>query len=408
MVGCCAPLQSQLVSYAMVRWAEASSEKLEVRPSRSWTKPQGWEALEQLLGKTAMANGMELDTNTATNGDCGVDAILRNVERLGIACSAAATLLGKVQRQGRDAGLQHLRNILVHWMRTHPSVTIVDGVSLQELAIMEGRWADWGAYLEAMATKRTWIDTPVLIAASALFQCQIVCLLSSTPEPQLIASPTLTVSGDIPVFLMANVGNWHFFALRPLHHGLGFGLGADAPAPVEECAPCDFLLQSIESHDDWAALSSKERQDEVEMLCGECQDTVVDLEGAGAAACVEDSDEGVALFELSECLAGWCPFGEDGGMNSALVCAARKLDPGNCGEAAGNAFQALRLRRSIQLLQWEVVDGVGREHVHQLARRHFIITITIIIIDPSSSPSPSPLSPPSPSSLSSLSSLPSS
>ena len=77
---------------------------------------------------------------------------------------------------------------------------------------MEGRWADWGAYLEAMATKRTWIDTPVLIAASALFQCQIVCLLSSTPEPQLIASPTLTVSGDIPMFLMANVGNWHFFA----------------------------------------------------------------------------------------------------------------------------------------------------------------------------------------------------
>ena len=89
MVGC-APLQSQLVNYAMVRWAEASSEKLEARPLRSWTKPQGWEALEQLLDKTVKANGMELDTNTATNGDCGVDAILRNVERLGIACSAAA------------------------------------------------------------------------------------------------------------------------------------------------------------------------------------------------------------------------------------------------------------------------------------------------------------------------------
>ena len=71
MVGC-APLQSQLVNYAMVRWAEASSEKLEARPLRSWTKPQGWEALEQLLDKTVKANGMELDTNTATNGDCGV------------------------------------------------------------------------------------------------------------------------------------------------------------------------------------------------------------------------------------------------------------------------------------------------------------------------------------------------
>ena len=368
MVGC-APLQSQLVNYAVVRWAEASSEKLEARPLRSWTKPKGWEALEQLLDKTVKANGMELDTNTATNGDCGVDAILRNVERLGIACSAAANLLGKVQRQGRDAGLQHLRNILVHWMRTHPSVTIVDGVSLQELAIMEGRWADWSAYLEAMATKRTWIDTPVLIAASALFQCQFVCFLNRAPEPQLIASPTLTASGDIPMFLIANVGNWHFFALRPLCHDLGSGPGADAPAPVEERAPCDFLLQSLESCDDWPALSSKECQDEVEMQCVECQDTVVDLEGAGTAACVQDSDEGVALFELSESLAGWSPFGENGGMDSALVCAARKLDPGNCEDAVGNAFQALRLRRSIQLLQWEVVDGVGREHIHQLARR---------------------------------------
>ena len=90
---------------------------------------------------------------------------------------------------------------------------------------------------------------------------------------------------------------------------------------------------------------------------------------AGTAACVEDSDEGVALFELSESLAGWSPFGENGGMDSALVCAARKLDPGNCEDAVGNVFQALRLRRSIQLLQWEVVDGVGREHIHQLARR---------------------------------------
>ena len=371
----CAPLQQQLVNYSMVRWAEASSEKLEARPSRNWTKPQGWEALEQVLDKTAMANGMELDDETATNGDCGVDAILRNLERLGIACSAAADVLGKVQRHGRDAGLQHLRNILVHWMRTHPSVTIVDGVSLQELAMMEGRWADWGAYLEAMVTKRTWIDTPVLIAASALFQCQIVCLLNSTSEPQLIASPTLIASGDIPVFLMANVGNWHFFALRLPRHDLGSGPGADAPAPVEERAPCDFLLQSLDSYGDWAALSSKERQDEVmEMQCVECQETVVDLEGAGAAACVENNDEGVALFELSERLVGWRPFGDDGGMDSALVCAARKLDPGNCQDAMGNAFRALRLRRSIQLLQWEVVDGVGREHIHQLARRHLSLS----------------------------------
>ena len=55
------------------------------------------------------------------------------------------------------------------------------------------------------------------------------------------------------------------------------------------------------------------------MLCVECQDTVVDLESAGAAACVENSDEGVALFELSARLVVLRPFGDDGGMDSALA-----------------------------------------------------------------------------------------
>ena len=149
------------------------------------------------MAQTVADNGLQLDHDTATNGDCGPDAILRNIERLQVNNIRANQLLRHLGTHGRESALLMLRLMLVVWVTSNKDVEIVPGVSLSAWVGMEG-YASLCDYVASMRTPRTWADTPMLVAACGAQFFWILPLLRlplplPTPTP---AHPETMPGGD--------------------------------------------------------------------------------------------------------------------------------------------------------------------------------------------------------------------
>ena len=170
----------------------------------------------QSMADAVAINGLELDHATITNGDCGLDAILRNLERLDLSDDTARLVLAQLPR-GRQKVLDILRFKLLIWLQKNKGMEIVPGVSVSDWALMEGS-PSWEAYVKSMKVPGTWIDTAMLMAASALFNIQVVCFLGAG-EAHLLAAPPIAASADeVPIAFVANSHNVHFCCMPPVHN----------------------------------------------------------------------------------------------------------------------------------------------------------------------------------------------
>ena len=73
-------------------------------------------------------------------------------------------VLRHLETNGREAALRMIRLMLLLWITTNKDVDVVPGVSVSTWVQMEG-YASLDDYVTDMRTPRTWIDTPMLVAA---------------------------------------------------------------------------------------------------------------------------------------------------------------------------------------------------------------------------------------------------
>jgi hypothetical protein len=118
-----------------------------------------------------------------------------------------------------------MRKLLTTWIKSHASNQVLPQVTLRNFCEMESLHSSFAAYLANMLTPHSWIDARMLYAASAVFELQIVMIVGDG-EPQLIAAHTVAGRSDpLPMAVIANVCNVHFWALTPTI--------ADIPIPRE-------------------------------------------------------------------------------------------------------------------------------------------------------------------------------
>ncbi len=119
------------------------------------------------LSSAVSEYGVELDEETATDGNCGLDAMLRNLERLKISTEAANKIMNLLAKKGRASAWQAMRLMLLIWISRNPDVEILPGVTLSQLITMDGQSLD--EYKQTMTNPCVWLDTPMLLAMSGVF-----------------------------------------------------------------------------------------------------------------------------------------------------------------------------------------------------------------------------------------------
>ena len=225
-------LQTQLVDFVAGSLHRCRSAK----PNKAFEKPQSWSALEDAIEKVALLNGFSLDRSTLSNGECGVDAILRNLEWLNLPDAGAREVVAALRLHGREAALSLLRAKVVKWLSLHPTTEVLPEVTLTDYVQMDGIYATWKAYLDNIRRPYEWVDTLAFIAASALFKVQFLVLVGNA-EPQLLVAPSVILEGrGVPLAAIANIGNFHFYALKKM--------GDDHHSEQLEAREDDALLES--------------------------------------------------------------------------------------------------------------------------------------------------------------------
>ena len=96
------------------------------------------DAQRRMIADAVHANGLILRSDTLTDGNCGADAILINLERLKLE-NAAQKLLRNLSRGfPRLQVIQALRFQLLIWVRDNQTVEVLPDVSLTDWILMEG------------------------------------------------------------------------------------------------------------------------------------------------------------------------------------------------------------------------------------------------------------------------------
>ena len=191
------------------------------------------EAIEAAIEARAQDNGLTIDHATLTDGNCGPDSILRNLERLQPTDTNSSKIL-RVAARDRHRALAAMRLMMCIWIRDNASVEVLPGTTIEQYVQMDGDSID--TYCVGMRQPGAWIDTLMLFAASAVFNIQLVCLM---PEPQLICAPSFVGQQSLLVCAIANL--WHFWALEPKPPEEIVEPGGQAGHRGRFCAVCQML-----------------------------------------------------------------------------------------------------------------------------------------------------------------------
>ena len=138
--------------------------------------PQNWDQVGQAVSAVASASGLALGCNTWSDGNCGPDSVLRNLERLRPCNAASQAVLKTLAEQGRHSAIQQIRRLAGRWMRRHSSHEILPATSLETWVMMENRYVDFRAYVHAMEQDTTWVETPFFLRAARSSRCSSRCL----------------------------------------------------------------------------------------------------------------------------------------------------------------------------------------------------------------------------------------
>lgn len=339
----------ELRDYSLASYDAARRSSLKL-PNATAEKPQGLRAIQDSMAQAVATNGLRLIEETRDNGDCGPDAILRNLERLRLSqCPEAERLLRLLATQGRDKALNALRLMLLIWVRDNRATEAIPGVSVEQWIEMEG-FVSFEEYGATMRQPRAWFDTPMFVAASSVFSMQIVCFVEGS-EPQLIIAPEFAAtSSDLPVALIANTCNVHFYGCEPAED-------SDAAAG----APEDDLLLGV-------IAKEKSRP-------SERSDMPMDVEAVSEEQCARNvhigPPEGGDMLELCKAIRTWDPFSIP---DAHITDYIRRVETGKSSAGANASFEMLRWRDCLKLVQWEELEtsaGVDREHEYRVALKFY-------------------------------------
>ena len=343
------PPQTELVNFLVEAFAHAAVSS-DASSSDNLLAPGGRGREQVLCAIEAVAsrNGLCVDHDTVSDGDCGLDALLRNLLRLQLGNPAAVQLAQCFHAKGRGSALHAMRLKLLIWIRQHANLEIVPGMTLEDLICMDTNVQSINDYTQHMRKPHTWIDTPMLLAATAVFHMQLVIIMGKA-EPQLIASTCIMGHAELPVAAIARVNNKRFMALFP--------------APLPQGGTLDPGEGAREAHD----LLGQD------VLPGESHDGAEPCEEQCARTSAElpQAHDTWDLFALAEQLAQWAPWGPSASTELSLL--SKKQDGDNLQDVAANVFQVLQWRNCVKLQQWEKSErhgDVSRDHVYRVAKRY--------------------------------------
>ena len=281
------------------------------KPAAAKPDQKAWEQrIEASLNDVRLG----LNHETVTNGDCGVDAILIGLELIENPNEKIKMLMKIKPRAER---LSAMRRLQVKWLKKNATHEIVPEVSVQSWVTMDGRYDSMDKYIEAMRLPGVWVDTPMLYAASAWWEVQIVCYVGEAP--QLLAASSV-VGRKLPVVCMANFSNIHFYAVRVLSQDEV--PISNAPGPQ-------------------SAIVASQRVDE--------EDDDVDAFASCVLPAARPKDR--TLLELASTLVGWDPFGDT--HDAGLIKLLDNLTKADTMDASSGTFVVLRTREAIKLYEWE-------------------------------------------------------
>lgn len=313
------------------------------------------------LAMSVADHGLELDEATAADGNCGLDAMLRNIERLGLDTPSAAKVLDVLRRRGRDTALHVMRLLLLVWVRNNIDLEIIPSVTLAQLIEMETGGGPL-AYFEMMRCRGAWIDTPMLVAMTAVFNVQVVVFLGLA-EPQLVAAPSVADStSEVPVCLMANRGNVHFYACRPRPADEEL----DGTCPDGTCPDSADMLGAAMADTLGAAMADKNLMPEDDDI--EVSEAQFTLGNRKFQPLELQKAEGLLCF--CEALGTWNAFGPP---DLAFADKVRAVESASQSDLAGTCLEALGWRHAIKMLRWEEADG----GLAELDRKHRLRKLAI-------------------------------
>ena len=272
---------------------------------------------------------------TCTDGNCGLDAIISNLKRLELTEPALVQKVHTVlNKKDLKSACQVLRLGLLLWIKDNEHEEILPDVRLLDWMVMEG-YTSKADYISAMKQDGEWIDTLMLFAASAVFQAQVVVFLEDG-SPHVLAAPDVQAMASSPIFLLANIGNVHFYGVRPL------------PTEVEDLSlgkvETDLLHEACPAEDDSGS--------EVE-----------ENEGAQPAHARQE-----LIFRLAGALMNWNPW--DASSSDDLPNLCNQFESSGPGDVLA---QSLTCRSALKLLQHEAADaeaGIDRSFALVIAKNY--------------------------------------
>ena len=289
------------------------------------------QGVNRSLVEQAHANGLRVDADTLANGDCGLDAMLRNFELMEAPNAAIQEVLAFLPK-GRLQALHILRLKLLIWLRDNSAQVLLPGVTVEQWINMDPDMS-MQRYLTEMKQPGTWIDTPMLHAASAVFGVQVVIFLPSS-QPQLVACGAVMSMASAPVITIANIDNYHFYAMVPM--------------PDEE--PVVYQVPEVVLQEGVAEECDSEAGDG-------CDERVISEQACLRQPTQEDSNYlEPKLFELAANILVWDPWtrkGMDGGWSEILRTVEGEAP------ALNVSLHRLRCREAVKLCQWEAHDRLA-------------------------------------------------
>ena len=107
-------------------------------------------AIEEAIEARAQDNGLTIDHATLTDGNCGPDSILRNLERLQPTDTNSSKIL-RVAARDRHRALAAMRLMMCIWIRDNASVELLPGTTVEQYVQMED-CDSIGTYVNGMKT----------------------------------------------------------------------------------------------------------------------------------------------------------------------------------------------------------------------------------------------------------------
>lgn len=176
---------------------------------------QEWQTIAKEIAAKVGTNGLLLDQETDLQGNCGLDAVLRGLNRLPESDHSEPTtaVLQILSRYGRGAAMQHMREQAVTWLEANKDYELVEGMPLEGFVtcdVVAGfSYKSFGDYLRQMRTLQEWIDQTVLYGLSAVYGVSIL-VFSGANFPDIVA---INDAGIQPMIHIACGHQYHYWAL---------------------------------------------------------------------------------------------------------------------------------------------------------------------------------------------------